>query len=91
MFLRSKSDIVPLLLKEIPPERVTLKEELGRGAFGKVYKGILREIPKVEVFFKPREERVELQEEKVVAVKVLLGKNTSNQFVVNRPKKCYCQ
>ena len=51
------SDIVLLVLKEIPPERVTIMEELGRGAFGKVHKGILKEMPKVEVFFKPKEER----------------------------------
>lgn len=70
-FCRSKSDIVPLLLKEISPERVTIMEELGRGAFGKVHKGILKEMPKVEVFFKPKEERVDFNEGRVVAVKLL--------------------
>ena len=49
-------------------------EELGRGAFGKVHKGILKEMPKVEVFFKPKEERVDLNEGRVVAVKLLHGK-----------------
>ena len=49
-------------------------EELGRGAFGKVHKGIVKEIPRVEVFFKPREERVEINEGREVAIKVLLGK-----------------
>ena len=69
------SDIVPLLLKEIPPERVTIMEELGRGAFGKVHKGILKEMPKVEVFFKPKEEREDhIKEGRVVAVKLLHGK-----------------
>ena len=48
-------------------------EELGQGAFGKVHKGILRDQPKLEVFFKPKEERVEIKEGKVVAIKVLLG------------------
>lgn len=48
-------------------------EELGRGAFGKVHKGVLRELPKAEVFFKPREERVDILEERVIAIKVLLG------------------
>ena len=48
-------------------------EELGRGAFGKVHKGVLKDLPKAEVFFKPREERVEVNEGKVVAIKVLLG------------------
>ena len=53
---------------------MTFVEELGRGAFGKVYKGVLRDLPKAEVFFKPKEERVEVKEGKVVAIKVLLGK-----------------
>ena len=76
-FIRSMSDIVPLLLKEIPPERVTIMEELGRGAFGKVHKGILKEMPKVEVFFKPKEEREDhIKEGRVVAVKLLHGKES---------------
>lgn len=54
-------------------------EELGQGAFGKVYKGILRDLPKVEVFFKPREQRVEIREGRVVAIKVLLGEQTHDQ------------
>ena len=70
---RTKSDIIHLLSKEIPPKRVTFMEELGRGAFGKVHKGVLKDLPKAEVFFKPREERVEVNEGKVVAIKVLLG------------------
>ena len=49
-------------------------EELGRGAFGKVHKGILKEMPKVEVFFKPKEERVDFNEGRVVAVKLLHSK-----------------
>ena len=52
---------------------MTFMEELGQGAFGKVHKGILRDQPKLEVFFKPKEERVEIKEGKVVAIKVLLG------------------
>lgn len=72
-FSRSKSDIVPLLQWEVTPDRMTFMEELGRGAFGKVHKGVLRVLPSVEVFFKPREERVEFKEQRVVAVKVLLG------------------
>ncbi len=79
LFLRSKSDIVPLLLEETPPQRVTFVEELGQGAFGKVYKGILRDSPKVDVFFKPRQQKVEIKEGKVVAIKVLLGKQNRDQ------------
>jgi len=48
-------------------------EELGRGSFGKVHKGVLKELPKAEVFFKPKEERVDINEGRVVAIKVLLG------------------
>ena len=71
--LRMKSTIVPLLLREVTPKRVTIMEELGRGAYGKVHKGVMRELPKKEVFSKPREERVDISEGRVVAIKVLLG------------------
>ena len=70
---RSKSDILPFLLREVSPDRVTFTEELGRGAYGKVYKGVLRELPKAEAFFKPKEERVDIVERRVIAIKVLLG------------------
>ncbi|KAJ7323431.1 hypothetical protein OS493_031628 [Desmophyllum pertusum] len=71
---RSKYKIVRLLHKEIPPQRVTFMEELGRGAYGKVHKGVLTDLAGVEVFFKPKEERVEIKEGKVVAIKTLLEK-----------------
>lgn len=54
-------------------------EELGRGAFGKVHKGFLREFPSIEVFFKLREERVEVNKERVVAIKVLRGEQRHNR------------
>ncbi|XP_078344448.1 uncharacterized protein LOC144630040 [Oculina patagonica] len=81
---RRKSDIVHLLSKEIPPARVTFMEELGRGAFGKVHRGVMKELPKAEVFFKPREERTNVNEGKVVAIKVLLaraGEEGKEQFL----------
>ena len=80
---RSKSNIIPLLQLEVPPERVTFMEELGRGAFGKVHKGVLRELPRVEVFFKPKEQRVERNEGKVVAIKVLLGEQMRDKLFLN--------
>ena len=50
-------------------------EELGRGAYGKVHKGVMKEVPKKEVFFKPRERRVDTcSEGRLVAIKVILGK-----------------
>ena len=82
MFFRSKSDIVALLLREVLPERVTILEELGRGAFGKVHKGVLRELTKAEVFFKPREQRVDTNEGRIVAIKVLLGEQTYVQLAL---------
>ena len=48
-------------------------EELGRGAFGKIHRGAMRELPTVEIFYKPRDQRVEIKEAKVVAIKTLLG------------------
>ena len=65
--------MIPLLQREVPPERITFMEELGRGAFGKVHKGALRELPALEIFNKPRDQRVEIKEAKVVAIKTLLG------------------
>ena len=50
-------------------------EELGRGAYGKVHKAVLTQLSGIEVFFKPREERVEMNEGRIVAVKTLLGTN----------------
>ena len=65
--------MIPLLQREVPPGRITFMEELGRGAFGKVNRGALRELPTVEIFDRPRDQRVEIKEAKVVAIKTLLG------------------
>ncbi|XP_022808910.1 fibroblast growth factor receptor 2-like [Stylophora pistillata] len=51
-------------------------EELGRGAYGKVHKGVMTKIAGVEVFFKPKEERVDVIEGKVVAIKTPLETRT---------------
>ncbi|KAL9970180.1 hypothetical protein ACROYT_G022513 [Oculina patagonica] len=68
----SKSDITPLQHLEVWPEQVTLLEELGRGAFGKVHKAVLRESPGVEVFHSNiRGKRVQFKEGRTIAVKVL--------------------
>ena len=57
-------------------------EELGRGAHGKVHKGVLKELPKREVFLKPRELRVDTSEGRLVAIKVLLGEEIIHvQFI----------
>ena len=65
--------MILLLPREVPPERITFMEELGRGAFGKVQRGALKELPTVEIFDKPRDQRLENKEAKVVAIKTLLG------------------
>jgi len=52
-----------------------LLEEVGRGAFGKVHKAVLRESPGVEVFDgNSRGTRVQFKEGRTIAVKVLSGK-----------------
>ena len=73
-FYRSKSTIKPLLRWEVLPEQVEFHEEIGRGAFGKVHKGVFRESPGVEVFYNSRTQTVEFNEGRTVAVKVLEGK-----------------
>ena len=73
LLLRLKSDIIPLLQREIPPERITFMEELSRGAFGKVHRGALKELPTIEIFDKPSDQRVEIKAAKLVAIKTLLG------------------
>ena len=71
---RFKSDITPLQHLEVRPEQVTLLEELGRGAFGKVHKAVLRESPGVEIFNSNiRGKSVQFKEGRTIAVKVLSG------------------
>ena len=73
-FNRSKSTIIPLRRWEVLPEQVEFNEEIGRGAFGKVLKGVFRESPGIEVFYKSRTQTVDFKEGRTVAVKVLEGK-----------------
>ena len=71
---RTKSTIFPLHRWEVLPEQVVFKEEIGRGAFGKVFKATFKESPGIEVFYKPRTQTVDWKEDRIVAVKVLGGK-----------------
>ncbi|XP_066021049.1 receptor-type tyrosine-protein kinase FLT3-like isoform X2 [Pocillopora verrucosa] len=71
-------EIIPLDKWEILPKQVHYEEELGRGAFGVVYKATLTRRAGIEVF----ETRERLKPEKqcqVVAVKVLQGDPTDEQ------------
>ena len=69
----SKSTIIPLIQWEILREQVIFQEEIGRGAFGKVLKGIFRESPGIDVFYEPRNQTVDFKEGRTVAVKVVGG------------------
>ncbi len=72
VFFRTFREIIPLDKWELLPEQIEYGEELGRGAFGVVYKATLKRRVGIEVFdtnkrLKPKDES------KVVAVKVLQG------------------
>ncbi|KAJ7336065.1 hypothetical protein OS493_013442 [Desmophyllum pertusum] len=81
---RSKSTIIPLWRWEVLPEQVVFKEEIGRGAFGKVLKGTFKESPGIDVFYEPRTQIVDFKAGLTVAIKVL-GEKTDeearNQFL----------
>ena len=71
----SSREILPLAEWEILPWQIKYEKELGRGAFGVVYKATLKrlvgkgaEVFETEKILKPEEPR------RVVAVKVLKGK-----------------
>ena len=63
------------------------KEEIGRGAFGKVLRGIFRETPGIEVFYKSRTQSVDFKEGRTVAVKKLGGKWLSSSHKDNYTRK----
>ena len=69
---RVAREIIPLDKWELFPEQIEYEEELGRGAFGVVYKATLKRRVGIEVF--DRSKRLEPKNQcKVVAVKVLQG------------------
>ena len=72
------------MLLEVPHERVIFMEELGRGAFGKVHKGVMKELTKANIYPDTSERNPNVHskdslrtlkdnEGRIVAVKVLLG------------------
>ena len=76
---------------EVPHERVTFMEELGRGAFGKVHKGVMKEVTNANIYSDTSERnpnvhskdslrplKDNINEGRIVAVKVLLGELLSH-------------
>ena len=76
---------------EVPHERVTIMGELGRGAFGKVHKGVMKELTNANIYpdnsernpnvhskdsLRPLKDNI--NEGRIVAVKVLLGELLSH-------------
>ena len=81
---RSKKEIVHFMLLEVPHERVIFMEELGRGAFGKVHKGVMKEVTNANIYPDTSERNPNVHSKdsvrtltgkkgRIVAVKVLLG------------------
>lgn len=69
---RSTREIIPLDKWELLPEQIKYEEELGRGAFGVVYKATLKRRVGIEVF--DTEKTLKPEEPcQVVAVKELQG------------------
>ncbi|XP_020627117.1 insulin-like peptide receptor isoform X1 [Orbicella faveolata] len=70
--VRSAREIIPLDKWELLPEEIKYEEELGRGAFGVVYKATLKRRVGIEVF--DTEKTLKPEEPcQVVAVKELQG------------------
>ena len=69
---RSARQIIPLDKWELLPEQIEHKEELGRGAFGVVYKATLKRRVGIEVFDSKKTLKPE-EPCQVVAVKELQG------------------
>ena len=69
---RSRREIVSLDKWEIIPDEIEYEEELGRGAFGVVYKATLKKRQGIEVF-DTRKGVEPKKADQVVAVKVLEG------------------
>ena len=86
---RSKKEIVHFMSLEVPHERVTIMGELGRGAFGKVHKGVMKEVTNANIYPDTSERNPNVHskdslrtlkdnEGRIVAVKVLLGELLSH-------------
>ena len=69
---RSAREIIPLDKWELLPEQIKYEEELGRGAFGVVYKATLKRRVGIEVFDNEKALKAE-EPGQVVAVKELQG------------------
>ena len=86
---RYKKEIVHFMSLEVPHERVTIMGEIGRGAFGKVHKGVMKEVTNANIYSDTSERNPNIHskdnlrtlkenEGRIVAVKVLLGELLSH-------------
>lgn len=80
---RRRREIIPLDKWEILPEQIEYKEELGRGAFGVVYKAILKKRQGIEVFDSREVVEPAKESNQMVAVKKLQGARFEMIFVVD--------
>ena len=89
LLFRSKKEIVHFMSLEVPHERVTFMGELGRGAFGKVHKGVMKEVTNANIYPDTSERNPNVHSKdslrtlkgnkgRIVAVKVLLGELLSH-------------
>ncbi|KAJ7390557.1 hypothetical protein OS493_024595 [Desmophyllum pertusum] len=78
-------EIIPFDKWELLPEQIEHEEELGRGAFGVVYKATLKRRVGIDVF-DPKKRLEPKKACQVVAVKVLQGTHTFILLVTNQTK-----
>ena len=75
------------MLLEVPLERVTIMEELGQGAFGRVHKSVMRDLPKKNKSSKLGN-HLDTQQGRIVATKVLHGEWVQNMTEIE-VKLCF--
>ena len=75
------------MLLEVPLERVTIMEELGQGAFGRVHKSVMRDLPKKNKSSKLGN-HLDTQQGRIVATKVLHGEWVKNMTEIE-VKLCF--
>ena len=77
------------MLLEVPLEQVTIMEELGQGAFGRVHKSVMRDLPKKNKSSKLGN-HLDTQQGRIVATKVLHGEWVKNMTVSETVHTAIC-